>query len=76
LQGFLISPPLPASGISELLTRSAEIKRMILREGVKSKASRSATTGIYGVFNDYEAGPLSVSNWSGESSLPVKHSLS
>jgi diguanylate cyclase (GGDEF)-like protein/PAS domain S-box-containing protein len=76
LQGFLISPPLPAAGISELLTRSAEIKRMILREGVKSKASRSATTGIYGVINDYEAGQLSVSSWSGESSLPVKHSLS
>ena len=81
LQGFLISPPLPAAGISELLTHSVEIKRMIVRDGVRSKIAHGATTGIYGVLNEYDAGEVSVASlastsWAGNSKLLAKASLS
>lgn len=60
IQGYLVSKPLPADGISELLSRSDSIRRMIREYGV-SFGQLSADQGsadVFGVLNEFPMPPM------------------
>jgi len=60
IQGYLVSKPLPADGVSELLSRSSSIKRMIKEYGTAfgQLSGEKCGSDVFGVLNEFPVAAL------------------
>ena len=53
VQGYLLSKPLPANMVNELLANPASIKRMILKHSAGGEESQQSGATIFGIINEF-----------------------